>query len=78
MNPDVRDGDLCVFVKTGDYQTGDLVAYEDLNGKRQVGRISVQEGLYRIINDDGASLRLKKEAVCGEIIFLFRRRGFVL
>ena len=75
--PAVKDGDLCIFLKTEDYHTGDLIAYEDADGRKRVGRIIAQEGSYRIVTDAHTeSGLLRKEQLNGKMIFLFRRRGF--
>lgn len=76
MAPDVRDGDLCIFLKTAEYHTSDLIAYEDADGCKRVGRIMEQEGSYRIVMDESNDKTIRKEQLNGKMIFLFRRRGF--
>lgn len=79
MAPAVKDGDLCIFLKTGNYQVNDLIAYEDSDGRKRVGRIIAMEDdldSYRIVMDDNNDGMVKKEHLYGKIIFLFRRRGF--
>ncbi|MCQ2501939.1 MAG: signal peptidase I, partial [Lachnospiraceae bacterium] len=44
MSPFVRDGDLCIFLRVGTPESGDVVIYEGPDGETCVGRIVATEG----------------------------------
>ncbi|MDO4490901.1 MAG: signal peptidase I [Lachnospiraceae bacterium] len=44
MSPFVRDGDLCIFLKTDQPSLGEVVLYRNEKGERRIGRIAATEG----------------------------------
>lgn len=40
MSPFVRDGDLCIFLRTEKVTAGEVVIYKDRKGKDRIGRIA--------------------------------------
>lgn len=55
MYPHIKDGDLVITYKIGDYIKGEPALYE-INGKRQIGRIVAGPGDIVDINENGMYL----------------------
>ncbi|MDO4616160.1 MAG: signal peptidase I [Lachnospiraceae bacterium] len=53
MSPFVRDGDLCIFLRSRTVSAGEIVLYQDPDGERRIGRIAAVSGQEIDLLDSG-------------------------